>query len=120
MSVIFSVMSVDCSAGNPDRSWTWFCSEKTTLPLAVLHWGATVWLVFLADDLNTSSYILMGDVYFGVVIYFLQLPGCFRHPPTAALTPDDSSFGVGRQQVVKSGYALELRHAEDLFLVFLL
>lgn len=62
----------------------------------------------------------MGNEYFGMVIYFLQLPGCLRRSPMATLTSNDRSFGVGRQQVVKSDYAVELRHAENLFLLFLL
>lgn len=86
----------------------------------MLHRVAAVRLVFLANDLDTSSYTLMGDEYFGMVNYFLQLPGRFRHSPMATLTPNDRSFGVGRQQVVKSDCALQLRHAEDLFLLFLL
>lgn len=55
-----------------------------------------------------------------MVIYFLQLPGCLRRSPMATLTSNDRSFGVGRQQVVKSDYALEVRHAENPFLLFLL
>ena len=81
---------------------------------------ATGWLIFLANDLKTGSYILTVSEYFGMGICFLQLPGCFRRSPMATLTANGRSFGVGRQQVVKSDYALELRHAEDLFPLFLL
>lgn len=116
MSVIFSAISTDCSAGNPDTTWTWFSSEKATSPLPVLHWVATACLIFLANDLNTRSYILMEEEYFGVFTYFLRLPGCFRHPPTATLTPNDSSCGVGRQRVEERDCALELRRADHVFI----
>lgn len=61
MSVISSVISIDCSAGNTDIS---FSSEKVTLSLADLQH-----LIFLANNLKPSSY-LMGQKYFGMVVDF--------------------------------------------------
>lgn len=114
MSVIFSAISTDCSAGNHNVNLFFF--RESHLATARVTLKATACLTFLANDLNTRSYILMEEEYFGVFTYFLRLPGCFRHPPIATLTPNGSSCGVGRQQVEERDCALELWRADLVFI----